>query len=177
MRLAGIHTIEAANAWLPAFITDFNRRFARTPYSLHDTHRPLRESTEELDDIFSRQRSRVLTRSLAIQYDKVVYLIEPNDANNYLIGKPVMVYDYPDGTISIKHCGQPLTYAVFDKLRNVNQAVIVDNKRLGAVLALAKQSQEQRENTRDRTRSKKNISRAAQQRSINITLMKEPDTM
>jgi hypothetical protein len=177
MRLAGIHTIEAANAWLPAFITDFNRRFARTPYSLYDTHRPLRESTEELDDIFSRQRSRVLTRSLTIQYDKVVYLIEPNDANNYLIGKPVMVYDYPDGAVSIKHCGQPLTYSVFDKLRNVNQAVIVDNKRLGAVLALAKQSQELRENTGERTRSKKNISRAAQQRSINITLMKEPDTM
>lgn len=62
-------------------------------------------------------------------------------------------------------------------IRNVNQAVIVDNKRLGAVLALAKESQERREGTRERTRSKKNISRAAQQRSINMALMKEPDTM
>ncbi|WP_181316177.1 helix-turn-helix domain-containing protein [Photobacterium phosphoreum] len=38
-------------------------------------------------------------------------------------------------------------------------------------------SQEQRENTPKRTRSKRNISRAAQQRAINITLMKEPDTV
>ncbi|MCD9463399.1 ISNCY family transposase [Photobacterium phosphoreum] len=177
MRLAGIDSIEEANTWLPEFIADFNQRFARTPYSLHDAHRPLRESSSELDDIFARQRSRVLTRSLTIQYDKVVYLIEPNDANNRLIGKPIMVYDYPDGTISIKHCGQPLTYSVFDKLRTVNQAAIVDNKRLSAVLAFAKQSQDQRENTPERTRSKRNISRAAQQRAMNIALMKESDTV
>lgn len=175
MRLAGINSIEEANAWLPTFIEDFNRRFARTPYSLHDAHRPVRESADELDDIFARQRSRVLTRALTIQYDKVVYLIEPTDTTERLIGKPVMVYDYPDGTVSIKHCGQPLTYSVFDKLRRVNQAAIVDNKRLGAVLALAKQSQEARENTPERTRSNKNISRAAQKRAINITLMKKPD--
>ncbi len=117
MRLAGIDSIEEANAWLPEFIADFNERFARTPHSLHDAHRPLRESSSELDDIFARQRSRVLTRQLTIQYDKVVYLIEPNDANHRLIGKPIMVYDYPDGTISIKHCvANHLIYSVFDKL-------------------------------------------------------------
>lgn len=134
---------------VPEFIADFNERFARTPHSLHNAHRPLRESSSELDDIFARQRSRVLTRSLTIQYDKVVYLIEPNDANHRLIGKPIMVYDYPDGAISIKHCGQPLTYSVFDKLSNMDQAAIFDNKRLSAVLTLAKQSQEQRENTQE----------------------------
>lgn len=85
-----------------------------------------------------------------------------------------MVYDYSDGTVRIKHCGQPLTYSVFDKLRRVNQAAIVDNKRLGAALALVEQSQEARENTLERTRSNKNISRAAQKRAINITLIKEP---
>ena len=177
MRLAGIDSIEEANVWLPEFIADFNQGVARTLYSLHDAHRPLRESSSERDDIFARQRSRVLTRSLTIQYDKVVDLIEPNDANHRLIGKPIMVYDYPDGTISIKHCGQPLTYSVFDKLRNVDQAAIVDKKRLSAVLTFAKQSQEQRENTQERTRSKRNISRTAQQRAMNIALMKESDTV
>ncbi|PTP11426.1 hypothetical protein, partial [Vibrio splendidus] len=43
--------------------------------------------------------------------------------------------DYPDGTVSIKYCGKALTYKVFDKLQLGNQAVIVDNKRLGAALA------------------------------------------
>ena len=55
-----------------------------------------------------------------------------------------MVYDYPDGTVSIKHCGKALPYQVFDKLRQVNQAEVVDNKRLGAALAFAKRSQEER---------------------------------
>ena len=31
LRLAGISTIEAANAWLPAFIADYNARFSREP--------------------------------------------------------------------------------------------------------------------------------------------------
>ncbi|MCG9706406.1 ISNCY family transposase, partial [Photobacterium damselae] len=66
---------------------------------------------------------------------------------------------------------------VFDKLRTVNQAAIVDNKRLSAVLAFAKQSQDQREYTPERTRCKRNISRAAQQRAMNIALMKESDTV
>lgn len=94
-----------------------------------------------------------------------------------MIGKPIMVYDYPDGTISIKHCSRPLTYSVFDKLRNVAQAAIVDNKRLSAALAFAKQSQDQRETTQERTRNQRQISRAAQQRAMNITLMKEFDTV
>jgi hypothetical protein len=31
LRLAGISTVAAANAWLPGFITDYNSRFARDP--------------------------------------------------------------------------------------------------------------------------------------------------
>jgi hypothetical protein len=41
LRLAGIDTIEAANAWLPAFMEDHNRRFAKPPKSDADLHRPL----------------------------------------------------------------------------------------------------------------------------------------
>ena len=173
MRLAGINSIEEANAWLPSFIEDFNRRFARTPYSLHDAHRPLRESSAELDDIFSRQCTRTLTRALTLQYDNVVYIIEPSDQTQRLIGKPVMIYDYPDGTIDIKHCGQTLSYSVFDKLRTVTQASITDNKRLGAVLKLAKESQESRDHVTARARTHRNLSRKAQQRALNITLLKE----
>ncbi|MEA2787633.1 MAG: hypothetical protein QOG73_39, partial [Acetobacteraceae bacterium] len=31
LRLAGISTIEAANAWVPAFMVDYNTRFGRDP--------------------------------------------------------------------------------------------------------------------------------------------------
>jgi len=41
LRLAGIDTIEAANEWLPAFMEDHNRRFAKPPKSDKDLHRTL----------------------------------------------------------------------------------------------------------------------------------------
>ena len=87
-----------------------------------------------------------------------------------------MIYDYPDGTVSIKHCGKALTYQVFDKLRQVNQAEVVDNKRLGAALSFAKRSQEERSETLERTRCTQNFSRKAQKRTrqINAVLI-EPD--
>jgi transposase len=39
MRLQGISTMEAANAWAPCFIADYNRRFAKPPRNDWDAHR------------------------------------------------------------------------------------------------------------------------------------------
>jgi hypothetical protein len=41
LRLRGISPCEAANAWAPCFIADFNRRFGKPPRSDHNAHRPL----------------------------------------------------------------------------------------------------------------------------------------
>ena len=176
MRLAGIDSMEQANDWLPIFIEDFNHRFGRSPHRLEDAHRPLREAPNELDDIFARQKTRKVSKALTLQYDKVVYLIEPTDATARLAGKNVMIYDYPDGTLSIKHCGKELPYQVFDKLRQVNQAEVVDNKRLGSALAFAKRSQEERNETSERTRCTQNFSRTAQKRARRVNpVLAEPD--
>jgi hypothetical protein len=45
------------------------------------------------------------------------------------------VVDYPDGRLSIRHNGVELAHRTFDKIRQVDQGAIADNKRLGAVLA------------------------------------------
>jgi hypothetical protein len=177
MRLAGINSMEQANAWMTIFIKDFNHRFARAPHSLKDDHRPLRERHDELDDIFARQKTRKVSKALTLQYDKVVYLIESSRSTDRLSGKNIMVYNYPDGTVSIKHCGKALTYQVFDKLLQVNQAEVVDNKRLGAALALAKRSQEERSEILERTRSNQKFSRTAQKRArqVNPVLLNSQD--
>ena len=78
-----------------------------------------------------------------MQYDRVVYLLEPNDIARDLKRKKVRIYDYPDGTIDIKHDGLSLPYSVFDKVRQVKQADIVSNKRLGAVLKFVQEQQEE----------------------------------
>ena len=51
----------------------------------------------------------------------------------------VSEYDYPDGTVAIKYEGTDLPYYVFDKVRQVKQADIVSNKRLGSVLQIVKE--------------------------------------
>jgi len=58
-----------------------------------------------------------------------------------VIGKRVTVVDYPDGRLAIRYKGVELAYRAFDKLRQVSQAEIVENKRLGAVLAFIREQQ------------------------------------
>jgi len=38
MRLAGIDDMDSANAWLPGYIADYNRRFAVKPKGTSDAH-------------------------------------------------------------------------------------------------------------------------------------------
>ncbi|HGO5290784.1 TPA: ISNCY family transposase [Photobacterium damselae subsp. damselae] len=166
MRLQGIDTIEQANAWLPDFIADFNRRFAKPAKYPKDMHRPVREMTDELNDIFAWQELRKLSKSLTFQYDKVVYLIDPTEENQRLINQVVKVLDRPDGTIAIQYGQRKLTFKVFDKLADIDQGQIVDNKRLGAVLKFAQEKQQEFEQQQTRNRSKKAPKRTAQQRAI-----------
>ena len=50
--------------------------------------------------------------------------------------------DYPDGKIVIRYKGQELAYRTFDKIRKVNQAAVIENKRLGPMLEMIKLYQE-----------------------------------
>src|SRR3954462_12425492 len=75
LRLEGISSIEAANAFLPGFMDDYNRRFAKVPFSAKDLHRPLSEH-DDLDDTFAWQEERTVTKDLTLQYDQVLFLLE-----------------------------------------------------------------------------------------------------
>src|SRR5262245_25745297 len=66
---------------------------------------------------------------LTLQYDQVLFILEPNEITRSLACKRVMVLDYPDGRFSIRHNGVDLPYRTFDKRPQVNQAAIVENKR------------------------------------------------
>ncbi|MFB9262505.1 ISNCY family transposase [Bradyrhizobium erythrophlei] len=140
MRLAGISTIEAGNAFLPAFLEDYNRRFAKAPLSDKDVHRPLAEH-DDVDNVFAWKEERTVSQSLTLQYDKVLFILEPNEITTSLARQRVMLFDYPDGRLVIKHNGRALPYRTFDKVRQVDQAAIVENKRLGPVLAYIAEQQ------------------------------------
>jgi hypothetical protein len=51
------------------------------------------------------------------------------------------VFDYPDGRFKIRHEGRELPYSVFGRLSQIRKADIVNNKRLGAMLSMAREAQ------------------------------------
>ena len=144
LRLAGAATLAEGNALLPDFMADYNARFAKTPANNKDLHRPLRAS-EDLDDTFAWKEERTLSQALTLQYDKVMFILEPSEQAKAAIGKRVTVVDYPDGRLAIRYRGVELAYRTFDKIRQVSQAAIVENKQLGAALAFIRDQQLRRE--------------------------------
>ncbi|WP_316157413.1 ISNCY family transposase [Cupriavidus sp. BIC8F] len=147
LRLRGINTMEAANAFMAEFIVDYNARFAKVPRNNHNAHRSLR-SDENLDLIFAWREPRCVSKSLTIRYDKMLYLLTDTPEHRKLAGRYIDVYHYPDGRIEPRANGAALPYTIYDKLSEVDQGAIVDNKRLGHVLQLAQYVQEKRDNTR-----------------------------
>ncbi len=161
MRLAGISTMEAGNAFLPAFMEGYNRRFAKLPFNDKDLHRPL-AAHDDIEDAFAWKEERTVSFNLTLQYDKVLVMLEPNEITRPLARQRVTVYDFPDGRFEIRHQGRSLPYKIFDKLRQVDQAAIVENKRLGPILAMIAEQQKQM----DMKRSNKAPRRRGQGKSL-----------
>ena len=141
LRLAGISDLEAANAFLPGFIASYNTKFARPPARDLDLHRPL-AGLNELGDILCWRETRRVSQQLVVHYNRMKFTLHPTEITARLVGQEVEIYDCPDGRLEIRWQGLPLAYAVFDKLQRVSHAAIVENKRLGEVLAWIKQQQD-----------------------------------
>ena len=144
LRLRGISTIGAGNELLPGFLADYNARFGKEPANSKDLHRSLRAG-DDLEDAFAWKEDRTLSQALTLQYDKVLFILEPSDQARAAIGKRVTVVDYPDGRLAIRYKGVELAYRIFDKIQQVDQGAIADNKRLGPLLAMIREQQLRRE--------------------------------
>ena len=140
LRLAGVRTLAEGNALLPAFIADYNARFAKPPANQKDLHRPLCAG-DDLEDSLAWKEERRLSQALTLQYDKVIFILEPSEPAKAAIGKCVTVFDYPDGRLAICHRGVELAYRTFDKVRHIDQGAIADNKHLGVVLTMIRDEQ------------------------------------
>jgi hypothetical protein len=148
LRLAGAATLAAGNALLPTFIADYNARFAKPAANKKDLHRPL-HARDDLEDAFAWKTKRTLSQALTLQYDKVIFILAPSEPAKHApgreqgaaIGKRVTVVDYPDGRLSIRYGDVEPACRTFDKVRQVDQGAIADNKRLGSVLAMIRDEQ------------------------------------
>src|SRR6202162_569681 len=135
LRLAGISTIEAANAWVPAFMVDYNTRFGRAPENAKDLHRKLTEA-DDLSEVLAWREERTVTKNLTLHYDRMMLLLDSTPLARGLVRKTVDVVNYPDGRFAVQFEGISLSFRKFDKIQTVAPGEIVENKRLGAGLAM-----------------------------------------
>ncbi|MEX3943967.1 ISNCY family transposase [Paraburkholderia sp. BR10937] len=147
LRLRGINTVADANAYALTFMAIYNARFAKPPKSDFDAHRPLR-ADENLDLLMTWRETRRVTKSLTVQYDRVMYLLDDTPENRKLIHRYIDVWEYPDSRIEIRADGRVLPYRQYDRLADVDQGVVVEHKRLSHVLQVAQAIQAQRDNRR-----------------------------
>jgi transposase len=127
LRLCGISDPDRANAYLPEFREDFNRRFAVVPRSTHDAHRPLLKS-EQLEIILTHQKTGILSKNLTVQSNRVIYQIQSDRPDYSLRHAQVTVCENAQGNVTILYKNQPLAYTIYHK--PIRQAEVADTKTL-----------------------------------------------
>jgi transposase len=131
MRLRGIHSHEAGNAYLPEFIQDFNQRFSEEPRSDVNAHRPL-TAKEDLARILTWQETRTLSKNLTLQFHKTVYQIQTQRPTYALRNAQVTVCLNAQDNITILYNGKSLPFTVYNQ--QAQQAEVVSAKQLDLAL-------------------------------------------
>jgi hypothetical protein len=116
LRLAGISTIEAANAFLPSFAANYNGRFAKSPARDKDLHRLL-DPRQDLDQVLCWREQRQVSHQLVVNYSRLKLTLKPEGIAVRLRGKMIDIYDFPDGRLEVRWKGMSLPYSAFDKLQ------------------------------------------------------------
>ena len=102
LRLAGIHTLEEANAFLrERYMAEFNQKFAVPAKEKGIAFR--RASRSDLDWIFSIQTDRVVARDNTIAFRDQCWQIEETRWRHSLAGCTVTVHEHLDGRISVRY--------------------------------------------------------------------------
>lgn len=116
LRLAGVSTLEEANAFLPGFIARFNERFATEPADPQPAYRPC-PPQDVLRRILCLKHDRKATRGSTISYNGQMYQLVDRRGNVVPL-RPhatVTVLTHLDGTTSALYEGKPFSLLVFSQ--------------------------------------------------------------
>jgi DNA-binding winged helix-turn-helix (wHTH) protein/transposase len=138
LRLKNISTMEAGNRFLEEYRLKHNEKYARVPKDAEDAHLP--SPKENLNDLLTYVVERKVFLDLSISFNKTRIILDDNPLSRRARGKRVTVALDLNGGLEVLFEEHPLPHRVFDKIRRVNDDSIqvVDHKRLGAALNLAK---------------------------------------
>ena len=155
----------------------------RYEYPDYDAHRPLR-ADEDLRQILAYRVARKVSHALTVQYDRVMYLLADSPASRSQMHEYVEVVEYPDGVIEVQANGVALPYRQYDRITRIDQGAEVENKRLAAVLEVARRVQAIRDDRRasgspsrthcgEEVRAKKALIGLKKQRAIEVADINE----
>lgn len=114
MRLKNINSIETANAYLPEFIEDYNKRFADEPCCPENAHRKSIPPDDVLNLILSQQAQRKLSKNLEFSYKNAIYQVQIKGQGYGMRGSQVTVCEQEEGVVLI-YKNRILDYKVHDK--------------------------------------------------------------
>ena len=98
LRLAQAADLDSANAVLPRFVADYNRRFARRPRETTTAWRP---APQDLDRICCFVHSRVVSNDNVVQWEGRRFQIPPQGQRFSFAGAKVRLHQALDGRVSL----------------------------------------------------------------------------
>jgi len=135
LRLRGLSSPQAANAYLPEFIAAYNARFAVAPRTTEAAHRPL-VPNEDPDRILILCEKRTLSKNLTLSYNNVIYQIKTKRAAYTMRGAHVEVREKSNGEITIEYKQRPLEYTIYCE-QEQQQGKVIEAKLLQPAAARA----------------------------------------
>ena len=130
MRLAGINTMDEANAWLPGYIEQYNRRFAVEPKDASDAHLAYSGTPETLLRTLSVQVTKTLSKNLSCQHQNQLLQVATTGTGLGLRGARVTIHEHFDGNQELLWKNRKLTYGVMSKPQR--QSAVADGKSVNA---------------------------------------------
>ena len=107
LRLAGVSTLEAANAFLATYLPRFNAQFAVPPASSQSAYRPL-EPTQELAAICCFKYARAVAADHTVTFGPQRLQVLPGPTRRSYAHASVEVHERLDGSLAVYYGGQCL---------------------------------------------------------------------
>ncbi len=130
MRLVGINNMDEANAWLPGYIKDFNKRFAVAPKDASDAHIAYAGTPIDLVRILSVQVTKTLSKNLSCQHENQLLQAATTGTGLGLRGAKVTIHEHFDGNHELLWKKGKLTYSMMNKPQQ--QSAVADGKSVNA---------------------------------------------
>ena len=123
MRLLNISDVDAANAWLPKYIQEFNSKFAVDAANPEDAHVRWMKETGAIREILSQQSTRTLSKELTVSYEGRCLQVLCADSGRGLRKAEVTMHDHFDGILEIRREGRIFAYRELTKSKRQNKVL------------------------------------------------------